>query len=73
MDENYSNRELDRMFEEITQTLERIENQTTKTNGQVASLKMWRAYMTGALAIVSFFVAMVAIPVLSALLQGGKI
>lgn len=36
MDEKYSNREIDRMFLEIQGSLNRIEGQTTKTNGHVA-------------------------------------
>lgn len=35
MDENYKKRELDHFFEDITERLERIETQTTATNGKV--------------------------------------
>lgn len=59
MDDNYSNREIDRMFLEIQQTLGRIEGQTTKTNGHVADafreinkLKIWRASNSVAIAII---------------------
>lgn len=38
-DPDYSNREIDRMFSEITQSLDRIEKQTTKTNGRVTRLE----------------------------------
>lgn len=36
---DYSNRELDHMFNDITATLARIEAQTTKTNGRVTRLE----------------------------------
>lgn len=49
----YSNRELDRMFKDITDMLDRIEKQTTQTNGSVANLKLWRAYTTGAVAVLT--------------------
>ena len=46
---NYSKRELDHYFKDIkdtlnkqNQVLERIENQTTKTNGRVSRLEFWR-------------------------------
>jgi hypothetical protein len=39
MKDEYSNREIDRMFKEITDSLVRIEEQTTKTNGRVTRLE----------------------------------
>lgn len=73
MNENYSNRELDRMFKELqdemsasflTQKdqLNRIESQTMRTNGRVSSLERWR---TGIIMSLSVVVALVG--VLSAL------
>lgn len=58
----YSNRELDQKFDQLTdamaemkedimQVLERIEAQTTKTNGRVSKLEGWRAWITGGLAV----------------------
>ena len=51
-EQNYSKRELDHYFGEIKETLEkqniileRIEGQTTKTNGRVSKLEFWRAVM----------------------------
>lgn len=52
----YSNRELDEKFQDIKASLDRIEEQTKKTNGSVASLKLWRAYVTGAVAVLIIIV-----------------
>jgi hypothetical protein len=50
------------VFESNTSTaLQRIEEQTKKTNGSVASLKIWRAYLTGATAVV----LLVILPILA--------
>lgn len=51
MTDAYSNREIDRMFSEIQETLKRIEDQTTKTNGSVRGLQIWRARIIGGLAV----------------------
>ena len=42
MDAPYSNREIDSHFQEIKETLSRIESQTTKTNGRVTRLESWK-------------------------------
>lgn len=39
MENEYSNREIDRMFNEISQALNRIEEQTIRTNGRVTRLE----------------------------------
>lgn len=51
MDAPYSNREIDSHFNEIKETLDRIEKQTIKTNGRVSSLEEWRSYVVGAVAV----------------------
>lgn len=56
MDEDYSKREIDIMFKEIKETLSRIESQTTKTNGSVISLRLWRSWMAGGMGIIVLFV-----------------
>lgn len=55
-DTPYSNREINEKFNDIIVRLDRIELQTTKTNGNVIGLKLWRAWITGALAVVSVVV-----------------
>lgn len=42
MEQEYSNREIDRMFGEIIQTLNRIETAVNKTNGRVTALEHWK-------------------------------
>ena len=50
----YKNREIDEKFEDIKGSLDRIESQTTKTNGRVGTLEeragrqeRWQAYVIG--------------------------
>lgn len=61
-EEPYSNRELDTLLKGITakideaakdlaEQLDRIEEQTVKTNGRVSTLERWRSWATGALAV----------------------
>lgn len=47
MDLDYTNRELDAHFKEIKDSLDRIEAQTTKTNGRVNNLETWKAWVAG--------------------------
>lgn len=54
MNENYTNRELDRMFQEIRDSLVRIEDQTKLTNGRVRALEKWRWFIGGGLAVIAF-------------------
>jgi hypothetical protein len=73
---------LDHMTDFQTSTsasLQEIKAQTTKTNGRVTSLEdelvrqqLWRAYITGALAVLTFFLAMVFIPIVAAYIQAGR-
>ena len=40
MPNDYSNREIETMFQDIKDTLVRIENQVIKTNGRVTTLEL---------------------------------
>lgn len=77
MPEPYSNRELDAKFENLSTLLKdkhddlmvkigEVIVQTKKTNGSVASLKIWRAYMTGAIAVILFILTVIVIPIVAA-------
>ena len=59
--QEYSNREIDEMKEDIFRALGRIENQTTKTNGSVADIQRWKERMMGAL----YVTLIVVMPLLS--------
>lgn len=67
---------LDEKFVDIKDTLERIEAQTTKTNGSVAkafveinNLKNWRWFLGGIGAVITVLL----IPILVALIERGTI
>jgi hypothetical protein len=76
MDIEYSNREIDRMFKEIQDTLSRIEAQTIKTNGRVNNLEMkevpelkgFNDFVRGAIATITFAVVPMAIYILNLVL-----
>lgn len=56
-EETYTSRELDHMFNDIKETLNRIEKQTTKTNGRVTLLErtlLVVAAITGTVAVIYF-------------------
>ena len=73
LDNRYSNREIKAFFNEIKDTLERIETQTTKTNGRVNKLENWRSYLLGGIAIISSIVVVIVIPLLDVLIRTGKL
>lgn len=46
-DKPYSNREIDSHIYDIRNSLQRIEVQTTTTNGRVTKLEKWQGYVLG--------------------------
>ena len=48
----YSKREVDNFMKDIREQLNRIEAQTTKTNGRVSKLENWKSYSQGAIAVI---------------------
>lgn len=41
------------MFKDIREGQDRIETQTTKTNGRVRAIEKWRAFITGAVSVIT--------------------
>lgn len=80
----YSNRELDEKLSNLSTLIREKHDdvmvkmgeiivQTTKTNGKVINLTVWRAWITGAIAALTFFIGVVAVPVISAFIQKGSL
>lgn len=59
MNPDYSNREIDTLVKELKEQLDRIEVQTTKTNGRVSTLENWRAGIIAVLAFIAFALPLV--------------
>lgn len=65
----FSNRELNEKFTDIRETLAQILEQTKRTNGRISKLENWRAYVIGALSILTVLV----LPIIFAVLSSGNI
>lgn len=52
----YSNREIREKWHDITNSLSRIELQTSLTNGRVDKLERWRAFLAGCMTVITAFV-----------------
>lgn len=61
----YQNREIREMFEDVQDSLTRIEKQTTQTNGRVSKLENWRWFVAGGLTIIT----VVLLPVVFIIIQ----
>lgn len=66
-EEPYKNREIDEKYADISNSLSRIEVQTTTTNGRVTALEQWKYMGIGATSILSFLVVPILIWALSIL------
>lgn len=51
---NFSTETLTEIVKEIREDVKEIVIQTQKTNGRVNSLEIWRGFITGGLAVISF-------------------
>lgn len=64
MKNKYSEGLLDEMFKVIDEKLDKIIEQTTKTNGRVTILESWRGVITGGLTVITVVVIPVVFKVL---------
>jgi len=69
MEPNYTKREEDEFRREVRGQLTELVFQTKKTNGSVANVKLWQARMAGAIAVISFILVSVALPLAFIFLQ----
>lgn len=72
MDKDYSKREIDTYFKDVSEnfevvhdTLKQIKDQTTMTNGKVAELQKWRERWTGASWAIGIVATVIIIPLAS--------
>lgn len=58
LDEKFKNitDKLDEQFEATTRVLKDIKDQTTKTNGSVRNLQLWRQFILGGMTVLSVIV-----------------
>jgi hypothetical protein len=77
VENSYSNRESDQFFRQqalehdlLQRSIEKVKviatasyEQAKKTNGRVTHLEKWRSYLAGAMAVISFMIAAVLIPI----------
>lgn len=62
-EQDFTNREINEMFKDVQQTLDRIETQTLKTNGAVANINRWRERANGAFIASGIFMTAVILPI----------
>ena len=60
VEDDYTNRELNMCFEQITEKLDLIHTQTVKTNGRVGRLENWQNRIIGGMVAISAL----AVPIL---------
>jgi uncharacterized membrane protein (DUF106 family) len=49
----FTNREITEKWNDLSETLERIESQTAKTNGRVSALEKWMYVAIGGMSVIS--------------------
>jgi hypothetical protein len=82
-DKPYTKREIDQIFgnfvekfstfdKDTRESLTRIENQTTATNGRVRRLERWQSYVIGFCACLSLILFSAVIPIVAAYIQAAR-
>jgi len=69
MPEKYTDSDLNHYFSRLEEQLTRIEQQVTETNGRLKKLEIWKAWMTGGMAVLSLLVIPIAITLATELIQ----
>lgn len=52
----YRNREIKEMIDDVRNSLQRIEVQTTTTNGRVSKLENWKHFITGGMTVITLII-----------------
>lgn len=61
----YTNRELREKWHDMSNGVQNILNQTTKTNGSVAEINRWRERINGGAIVAGIFMTVVVVPILA--------
>jgi len=69
MPEKYTDSDLNHYLSRLEEQLTRIEQQVTETNGRLKKLEIWKAWMTGGMAVLSLLVIPIAITLATELIQ----
>lgn len=66
---NPTNRELKIMLDNLHEKVDKVLVQTEKTNGRVTTIETWKWKLTGAVAVLTFFIGIIGWEKLSSLFK----